>query len=56
MFPLFSRPGNFWNPDGAKEWNKLGTLETKAFAIRDSNHARRQLCNPLRENLKKKRK
>src|SRR5690349_9994799 len=41
------------NPDGDKEWNKLGTLETKAFPIRDGSHATRHLCNPLRETLGK---
>ncbi len=42
-------------PCGDKEWNKLGTLETKAFPIRDGNHAPLQLCNPLREFHGKKR-
>ena len=42
------------DPDGDKEWNKLGTLETKAFPIRDGNHVPLQLCHPLREFLWKK--
>ena len=37
-------------PCGDKEWNKLGTLETKAFPIRDGNHVPLQLCHPSREN------
>ena len=36
--------GPLWD----KEWNKLGTLETKAFPIRDGNHVPLQLCHPLR--------
>jgi len=46
MFPLFVRLEEVRIPVGEKEWNKLGTLETKAFAIRDGNHAMVRLCNP----------
>jgi hypothetical protein len=49
MFPLFSGLGNVRIPVGDKEWNKLGTLETKAFPIRDGNHALQHLCHPSRE-------
>jgi hypothetical protein len=49
MFPLFSGPGNVRIPYGDKEWNKRETLETKAFPIRDGNHAPLRLCNPSRE-------
>jgi len=45
MFPLFSGLENCPDPVGDKEWNKLGTLETKAFPIRDINHVSLQLCN-----------
>jgi hypothetical protein len=55
MFPLFSGPGNVRIPYGDKEWNKLGTLETKAFPIRDGNHAHLRLCNASRENRWKSR-
>ena len=43
--------GPLWD----KEWNKLGTLETKAFPIRDGYHAPPQLCHALREFHGKKR-
>jgi len=48
MFPLFSGLKNCPDPVGDKEWNKRGTLETKAFPIRDINHASLQLCNASR--------
>jgi hypothetical protein len=56
MFPLFAGrkefcPAPLWD----KEWNKPGTLETKAFPIRDGYHALLRLCHPLRLTLKKKR-
>jgi hypothetical protein len=38
-----------------KEWNKPGTLETKAFPIRDGYHAPLRLCHPLGRILRKKR-
>jgi hypothetical protein len=53
MFPLFSGLGNVRIPVGDKEWNKRGTLETKAFPIRDINHVPLQLCNASRELLVK---
>jgi hypothetical protein len=53
MFPLFSGLKNCPDPVGDKEWNKLGTLETKAFPIRDTNHVPLQLCNASCELLVK---
>jgi hypothetical protein len=53
MFPLFSGLKICPDPVGYKEWNKLGTLETKAFPIRDINHVPLQLCNASRELLVK---
>jgi hypothetical protein len=55
MFPLFSGRRKVRIPVGDKEWNKLGTLQTKALAIRDGNHAMFRLCNPWGENFGKKR-
>jgi hypothetical protein len=55
MFPLFSGPGNVRIPYGDKEWNKRGTLETKAFPIRDGYHVPLRLCNASRENHGKNR-
>jgi hypothetical protein len=56
MFPLFAGSKNFVRlPYGDKEWNKPGTLETKAFPIRDGNHAPLRLCHPPGQNLGKKR-
>jgi hypothetical protein len=53
MFPLFSGLKNYPDPVGDKEWNKRGTLETKAFPNRDINHVPRQLCNASHEFLVK---
>jgi len=56
MFPLSSGFHGHIRTLWDKEWNKLGTLETKAFPIRDGNHVPLPLCNPLREFLAIKRR